>query len=139
MGRPGDVLGASWARLGAVLGPPWESWGVLGKSWGRLETPGGRLWAHFIAKSSRKRSLIDFDYENGPSKPVKIIRFRWFYNIRELFAVFQLRSILDAILVPECHHFGRIFDAQGGLGVFWGLLGTSWDRLGTSWPRLGAS
>ena len=31
-GASWGVLGASWARLGAVLGPSWESWGVLGAS-----------------------------------------------------------------------------------------------------------
>ena len=99
-GASWGVLGASWGRLGRVLGPSWESWGVLGASWGRLETSWGRLGATFIANSTCKRFLIDFDCENGPSKPSKIIKFHWFYSIRRLFAVFKLRSILDAILMP---------------------------------------
>jgi len=45
-------LGAFWGRLGrlgAVLAPSWESWGVLGASWGRLEASWERLGAHFFA------------------------------------------------------------------------------------------
>ena len=56
-----------------------------------------------------------------------------FYDIRELFAVFNLRSIFDAIFVPTWLHFGRILDVLGGsgrvLGPLGGVLGLSWGIL----------
>ena len=85
--------------------------------------------------------LINF--HKNPLKTIKIslktIKFHLFCSIRELFAVFKLRSIFDAILVPNWFDFGRILDVLGDLGASWGILGASWDRLGASWPRLGAS
>jgi len=46
-------LGASWRRLGGVLGPSWvvlghlvAFWNVLGASWGRLESVLGATWGH---------------------------------------------------------------------------------------------
>ena len=50
--------------------------------------------------SNIRAARIEFDCENGPSKPVKIIQLHWFYNIRRIFAVFKLRWILDAMLMP---------------------------------------
>ena len=53
------ILGASWARLGAILEPSWEAWSDLGTSWGRVDMSWGRLEAHFIAHSTWKRIVID--------------------------------------------------------------------------------
>ena len=92
-----------------------------------------------------------FDRDNGPSKHSKIIKFHWFYSIREILAVFKLRSIWDAILVPTWFNFGGILDVLGGsgrllgplggvLGPSWGVLAAPWrvlGRLDTSWERLG--
>ena len=84
--------------------------------------------------------LIDSDNEHGHSKTSKIFKFHLFYNIRELFTVLKLRPILDAILVPTCHHFGRILDALGMsgrlLGPLGNLLGPSWGVLAASWRVL---
>ena len=86
------------------------------------------------------RFLIDLHCENEASKPSKIIKFHWFCSIRELFAVFKLRSIFDAILVPTWLHFGRILDVLGGsgrlLGPLGGVLGPSWGVLAASWRVL---
>ena len=91
--RPGGVLGPSWGRPGTVLEALSRLGSVLGASWSRLETSRGRLGAHFIATSTWKWSLINFDYENKPSKPIKINKIHWFYSIRELFAFFMLKAI----------------------------------------------
>ena len=67
---------------------------------------------------------------------------------------FNIRSFLDAILVPTWLHFGSqnpsksrlgdvlrrlggVLEPLGGvLGVSWGVLGASWRVLGVSWGIL---
>ena len=95
--------------------------------------------------------MIHFDSENGPLRPSKIIKFHWFYNSFQLFAVFKIRSIFGPILVPTWLHFGRILGVLGAsgrllgrlgnvLGPSWGVLerlGPSWGVMWVSWERLG--
>ena len=128
-------------QVGPKLRPCWVSWGRLGGSWALL---GGYLAVlnpkktevrcNCFENSIRKRILIDFDSENGPLRPSKIMKFHWFYDIFQLFATFEIRSIFDPILVPTWLHFGRIL---GVLGASWRYLGRILGVLGRQGPSLG--
>ena len=100
LGRPGGVLGASWARLGAVLGALGRLGSVLGPSWDVLGTSGGAFHCTFNLKASCDRLVIDFYFQVRSPEPWKSLVFPkekrgFFKNCSS-----KLWSILDAILMP---------------------------------------
>ena len=80
---------------------------------------------------------VNFYANDDKSWFSKIIKFHWFYNIFQLFAVFKIRSISDPILVPTWLHFWRILGVLGASERLLGRLGASWGRLGAVLERLG--
>ena len=148
--RLGRVLEASWPLLGAPwgrLGPSWnvvgESWRRLGASLGPLELFLGRLYwhktvflSHAILDAIFQSILARCCARNLISESGKIIKFYWKNKHFLLLGCFNIRSLLDAILVSTWIHFCIKNPAKSRLG---GLLGRLAGVLAASWAVLEAS
>ena len=60
---------------------------------------------------------MDFAYKNQALKLTKIIKFYWKNNGFLPFGYFNIRSLLNAILVPTWLHFGSRKSSKSSLGV----------------------
>ena len=56
-----------------------------------------------------------------------------------LLGYFNIRSLLNAIMVSTWLYFSSKNPPKSRLGRIWERLGASWRPLGASWARLGAS
>ena len=78
---------------------------------------------------------------HGPDRGSKFKREGTLYSkimlTFQLFAVFKIRLIFEAILVPTWLHFGRILGVLGASGRLLGGRSASWGRLGAALERLG--
>ena len=90
---------------------------------------------------------MDFAYKNQALKLTKIIKFYWKNSSCLLFGYFNIRSLLNAILLSTQLYFcsqklpksrlGAVLGASWGvLEASWAVLGWSWSLLGPSWKRL---
>ena len=113
-------LGASWARLGGVLGPPWEH---LGQSWEHLRASCARLAASCGFSAEKRLKTIDFMSEYRTPKPLKIKPpLQREHDLRD-FEIFENSGPFASILVQTWLHFGSIFQVLGRLGGILGRLG----------------
>ena len=118
---PSGGLGASWGRLGDVLGP---SWAVLGASWVRL---GGVLtslgFPKKLIKPLKNQPFCCWPPGGGPKNFIKPMKNQHFC----------FWSPLDSIW----SHLVPLRWSWGVLEASWGRLEASWDVLGASWGDLG--
>ena len=143
-------LGLSWERLGGVLGASWAvlerrrgileaSWSVLRTSWAVFER---FYWhktvflSHAILDAIFQSILARCCARNLISESRKIIKFYWKNMHFLLLGCFNIRSLLDAILVSTWIHFCIKNPAKSRLG---GVLGRLVGVLAASWAVLEAS
>ena len=115
MKRSWSLLGAPGARLGALLGGPWGSWGGFGRSWWCLGGVPRGSWGALGASWTKSFVIL-----KNLQKPKEINDF-WLPGASRR----GPREVPDA--------------SWRRLGASWSLLEASWRRLGASWVRLGAS
>ena len=128
--RPGSLLGASWACLGASWGYPGASWtllgfprGLLGPSWRLLGGPLGPL-----------RVVLGASWGSPGGAWAAVDRGSHVFSKHRNSQVFSKflcrRDVLWGPLEP-------FVASWAALEASWGALGRSWARFEASWGALG--